>query len=449
MLLTEETKTRWNKVLDAEGLAPIKSEYKRRVTAALLENQSNWIRSSMLVETTGAANMDIVDPVMIAMVRRTMPNLLAHDIVGVQPMGGPTGTAFALRAIKGANPTSGPYGKPGDARDGFTAGGTQVEDWQLNGYATNETFYNEVDTSHSGTGTHSPGHPNYQVGTGMSTFVAETLGRGGSGDAEFGEMSFQIEKISVEAKSRALKAGYTIELQQDLKAVHGLDAENELSNILSTEILAEINRQVIGTVRRVAKLGVAAPTYTNGEMDVDSAGDIIRGAAGLWNMDTNSDGRWQNEKFLSLLFKLEQEANAIAKDTRRGRGNILIVSSNVASALFLTGKIRYDMSKDTDLEVDDTGNLFAGTLMGHFKVFVDPYLTYDEVIVGYKGSHQYDAGMFYCPYVPLEKIKAVNPETFAPAMALKTRYGIVNNPFTNLTLNGNHYYRKFRIVGLV
>lgn len=448
MLLTEDIKNRWEKMINNPDLPQIKCPHKRRVTARLLENQELWLKQNMLAEGTQTSNMDIVDPVLISLVRRTQPNLIAHDICGTQAMNGPTGLIFALRAIGSANPTGAPLGSPGDARDGFENPGNEVADWQANGYATDELFYNEPDTSKSGTGTHSPGSPDYTVGTGMSTSTAENLGRGLSGDAEFGEVSFTIEKVSVEAKARALRAEYTLELQQDLKSVHGLDAENELSNILSTEILAEINRQIVGTVRRVAKLGTAAVTYTNGEMDLDSAGDIVTGAAGVWNMDTNSDGRWQNEKFMSLLYKIEQEANKIAKETRRGRGNVLIVSSNVGSALNLAGKLVYAPSAESDLEVDDTGNLFAGMLLGRYKVFIDPYLTYDEVIVGYKGSTQYDAGMFYCPYVPLEKLKAVSPVTFQPAMAMKTRYGLVQNPFTNLTLNSNHYYRKFRIVGL-
>ncbi len=278
----------------------------------------------------------------------------------------------------------------------------------------------------------------------MATTTAETLGRGLSGDGTFNEMSFTIEKTSVEAKTRALKAEYTNELSQDLRAVHGLDAEQELSNILSVEINAEINREIVNSIRLVAKLAAAEATYTNGVVVTDSNG-VVKSAVGTWDIDINSDGRWQAEKYKALLMKINKEANAIAKDTRRGRGNFIVCSSNVAAALDLSGKLIYSPAVDNNLNADDTGNTFVGVLQGRYKVYIDPYIGFDEIIVGYKGANQMDAGFFYCPYVPLQMVKAINPNDFQPRISFKTRYGIVSNPFTTFTRNANSYYRKFQI----
>lgn len=457
-VLTEEIKKKWDEVVNAEAAPKIKDNYRRAALTTILENTEEVIiqeyRSngamSLLAETTNqTGGIDIVDPVLIALVRRAIPNLMAFDVGGVQPMGGPTGLIFAIRSLYGSQ-RQGPHGSPGDARTGHTTGGNNRENWARDGYAPNEAFYNEADTDFSGTGTHNPGYPSYEVGTGYGTPTGETMGRGESGDATWQEMSFTIEKASVEAKTRGLRAQYTNELAQDLKAVHGLDAENELANILATEIVAEINREVIGTIRRIAKLGQAEKRYdpSTGNVLVDSNNNALTSATGIFDLEANSDGRWQAEKFKALLFKINKEANAIAKDTRRGRGNFIIVSSDVAAALDLAGKIDYAPAVDNNLYADDTGNTFVGVLQGRFKVYVDPYLTYDEVLVGYKGPNPYDAGMFYCPYVPLQMVKAVSSNTYQPSLAFKTRYGIVANPFTNLNTHGNSYYRKFRVINL-
>lgn len=456
----------WKEVLDADGLAPIVDAHKRAVTAQLLENTEKEClaeaRSTQgfLGEANSVNNtqggMDIVDPVLIKLVRRTAPNLMAYDLVGVQPMSGPTGLIFALRSLYGTQP-KGPFSRPGDARTGFTQGDTALnggltdqQEWAAAGYAPNEAFYNEADTTKSGTGTQSANdgtvaYGSYSVGTGMSTTTGETLGRGQTGDAVWQEMGITIEKVSVEAKTRALKASYSMELAQDLKATHGLDAETELANILSTEIQAEINREIVNTIRFVAKVGAGEVTYSNGSVVLDSTGTPVKSATGTFDLDVNSDGRWSAEKYKSLLVKINKEANAIAKDTRRGRGNFIICSSDVASILDLTGKMVYAPAVDNNLTVDDTGNTFVGMLQGRFKVYIDPYLKYNEIIVGYKGTNAFDAGFFYCPYVPLQMMKVINPETFQPAMGYKTRYGLVSNPFTSNGRSSNAYFRKFRV----
>jgi len=458
----------WADVLDAEGLPAIKDPTRRAITAQLLENTEVFFKAEAqarggfkgaLNEANDVSNqtngIDYVDPVLISLVRRTAPNLMAYDLVGVQPMNGPTGLIFAMRASYGAQ-KDGPFGKPGDARgtafDVDTAGLTQQQQWAEAGYAPDEAFYNEANTTKSGTGTQTsnataPNYSSYSVGAGMATGVAETLGRGQGGDAAWQEMSFTIEKASVEAKTRALKASYSFELAQDLKATHGLDAKTELANILSTEITAEINREVVNTLRKVAKLAAAEVEYSNGTILEDTNG-VVRTTVGTFDLGKNSDGRWSAEKYKSLLVKINKEANAIAKDTRRGRGNFIVCSSDVASILDLTGKMVYAPGVDNNLTVDDTGNTFVGILQGRFKVYIDPYLGYDEVIVGYKGASQMDAGFFYCPYVPLQMTEVVNPETHQPNLGYKTRYGMVANPFTTMTRNGNAYYRKFKVSGL-
>jgi len=457
----ETIKAKWKPLIESKddtgedlGFQEIKSYDRKRITAILLENtEKDYLKENT---TTGVDN---VDPVLINLVRRTAPNLMAFDIVGVQPMTMPTGLIFAMRAHKGAQP-QGPFGKPGDARNGFQSGAaedsqgdTPAEQWGIDGVATNEILFNEADTKLTGKGTQTsnataPDYNAYSVGRGMSTSEGETLGGSGGGDLAWSEASMTIEKSSVEAKTRGMKADYTTELAQDLKSVHGLDAEAELSNILSTEMIAEENREMINTVRQIAVIAPAEATYLNGSVVLDSAGAPVLGTAGLFDLDANSDGRWQAEKFKALLMKINKEANAIAKATRRGRGNFLIVSSDVASALDLAGKLDYAPALDNNLNVDDTGNTFVGTLQGRFKVYVDPYLGYDEVIVGYKGANQMDAGVFYCPYVPLQMHKTVDPNTFQPKIAFKKRYGIVANPFTTLQANKNLYYRKFKVGNL-
>lgn len=457
----EDIKEKWQPLIEGVdedgnelGLPAIASYDKKRIVARLLENTEKQYLAEN--QTTG---IDIVDPVLINLVRRTAPNLMAYDTVGVQPMNGPTGLIFALRAHRGAQPV-GPFGRPGDARSGFetgddvdSQGDTTSEQWGIDGKATNEILFGEADTTFSGTGTQTsnataPNYTAYSVGTGLGTNVAENLGGPGTNDGDFGEVSFTIEKRSVEAKERTLKADYTVQIAQDLKAVHGLDAETELSNILSTEILAEKNREIINRIRQIAKIAPAEALYSNGSVVTDSAGDVTLGTVGLFDLDANTDGRWQAEKFKALLMKINKEANSIAKDTRRGRGNFLIVSSDVASALDLAGKLDYAPAADNTLNVDDTGNTYVGMLQGRFKVYVDPYLDYDEVIVGYKGPNQMDAGMFYCPYVPLQMFRATDPNTFQPKIAYRTRYGIVANPFTTLKANSNSYFRKFKIDNL-
>lgn len=373
-------------------------------------------------------------------------------------MKGPSGLIFALRSHYGAQP-QGPFGRPGDARTPFqtgsalnTDGFTKAQQNGIDGSATNEASYKEARTPFSGKGTQTsnltaPDYNAYDVGVGMTTPEGEVLGSVGN---PWGEMSFTIEKTNVVALERGLKAEYTTELAQDLRSVHGLDAETELSNILSTEILAEINREVVNTIRKTAKIATGSVQYSNGIIVTDTAGAPILGTAGLFDIEKNSDGRWQAEKLKSLLMKINKEANAIAKDTRRGRGNFIICSSDVASALDLAGKLIYAPAVDNNLTVDDTGNTFVGVLQGRFKVYVDPYLGYDEVIVGYKGPNQMDAGVFYCPYVPLQIAKTIDPNTAQPKIFYKTRYGMVANPFTapvNVR-NANSYYRKFKVEGI-
>ena len=416
---------KWAPILEHADMPEIKDPHRRAVTAQLLENQTqaNRQQAEALTEDTApvnvTANVGKYDPVLISLVRRAMPNLIAYDVCGVQPMTGPTGLIFAMRPK-------------------YVSGGALGA----------EAFYNEADTDFSGTGTHAGTNPAvlndavpgaYTNGNGMATAAAEVLGT--DSNPAFAEMGFEIEKVTVEAKSRALKAKYSVELAQDLKAIHGLDAETELSNILSSEILAEINREVIRSIYTTAKVGA----------------DVGTAAAGVFDLDVDSNGRWSVEKFKGLLFQIERDANAVAKATRRGKANFIICSSDVASALAMAGVLDYAPALSTNLQVDDTGNTFAGVLQGRYKVYVDPYATGDFYVVGYKGASAYDAGLFYAPYVPLQMYKAVDDTSFQPKIGFKTRYGLVANPFAEgttkgagaLTANANVYYRRVKITNLM
>lgn len=384
---------KWDGVLENNKVTKIEDVYKKKVTAQLLENTENFLAEA--TPTNVAGGMQNYDPILISLVRRMAPKLIAYDIAGLQPMNGPTGLIFALRA-------------------------------RYTNQAGAEALVNEADTDFSGAGTHAGTDPfgAYTTGTGMPTATAE-------GDT-WAEMAFTIEKSSVAAESRQLKASYSIELAQDLKAIHGLDADQELTNILSTELIAEINRHVIRTVYGVAKVGAAFAT-----------------TPGTFDLATDADGRWSVEKFKGLIYAIERDANYIAVDTRRGKGNIMIVSADVASALALAGVLDYAPALQTNLDVDPSGATFAGTYRGRFKVYIDPYATGDFYVVGYKGANQYDAGMFYCPYVPLQQVRAVDQTSFQPSVGFKTRYGMVANPFTTLTANSNAYYRKVKVTNLL
>ena len=423
----KELLKKWQPILEAEGINPIQDNYKKEVTAVLLENQEREMakQAEALFEAaptnsggTGLAqghagattdNVAGYDPVLISLVRRAMPQLIAYDIAGVQPMTQPTGLIFAMKARY-------------DSQGG------------------DEALYNEADTTHAGTGTQTGVNPNASAtGTGMSTANAEDLGAG----VTFNQMAFTIERTSVTAKTRALKAEYSVELAQDLKAVHGLDAEGELSNILSSEILAEINREVVRKVVTDAAQG--AKQGTN--------------AAGTFDLDVDSNGRWSVEKFKGLMFQVEREANAIAHSTRRGRGNFILCSSDVASALAMAGVLDYAPALNNSLNVDDSSTTFAGVLNGKYKVYIDPYTiaagnsdagnAEQYMVVGYKGTSPFDAGMFYCPYVPLQMVRAVDPATFQPKIGFKTRYGLVDNPFVTLDNVGNYYYRRVKVTNIM
>jgi hypothetical protein len=457
----ESLQEKWSPLLDYEGLDSFKDSHRRAVTAILLENQERALReereflyeaptnftststgtgTGLSGSSTGA--LQGFDPVLISLIRRSMPNLIAYDLCGVQPMNGPTGLIFAMRS-------------------------------RYTSQAGDETFYNEVDSAYSGQGstfaqtegwtngavgmgTTAQGGSNpsildattanqlaYNVGQGMRTDNAESLGE--SGGAQFNEMAFSIEKVTVTAKSRALKAEYSLELAQDLKAIHGLNAEAELANILSSEILAEINREVIRTIYKVAKPGAQVNTAT----------------AGTFDLDVDSNGRWSVEKFKGLIFQIERDANAIAQQTRRGKGNTILCSADVASALAMAGVLDYTPALNANLNVDDTGNTFAGVLQGKYRVYIDPYSANVSAnqfyVVGYKGSSPYDAGIFYCPYVPLQMVRAVGENTFQPKIGFKTRYGMVANPFAQgldagagaLTTNANNYYRRVKVANLM
>ena len=443
MYLTEQLEQKWAPVLDFDGLPSIKDPYRRAVTALVLENQEKamaeegrLLNESAPVNATngGASPMANYDPILISLVRRALPNLIAYDICGVQPMTGPTGLIFAMKSrYKLQNGTEALFNEANTAFSGQNAAAGLSGPTSGNTSNTNPVY----DTSTSAT---------YGVNKGMTTAQAEALGD--SADNGFAEMAFSIDKVTVTARSRALKAEYTMELAQDLKAVHGLDAETELANILSTEILAEINREVVRTIYRSATVG-AQYGVTN---------------AGTFDLDTDSNGRWSVEKFKGLIFQIERDANAIAKATRRGKGNMVIVSSDVASAMAMAGVLDYTPALQANLTVDDTGNTFAGMLHGRIRVYIDPYFggssNGDELVtVGYKGTSPYDAGLFYCPYVPLQMVRAIGQDTFQPKIGFKTRYGMVANPFAtaagdgvvgdrNTSNQANIYYRIFRVRNL-
>ena len=464
MYNAEYLQEKWSPLLNCEGLDPIKDSHRRGVTAILLENQERALREergflseapTMATGTGGfgggtygtaaaAGPVAGFDPVLISLIRRSMPQLLAYDICGVQPMTGPTGLIFAMRTRYGTNRTSGTEGFFNEPDSRFSG---QDSDGSL--LASDYTAQASVGiaTTAAQTGSNpgllndaSPGA--YNVGQAMATTDAEALGDSGQ---LFNEMNFSIEKVTVAAKSRALKAEYSLELAQDLKAVHGLDAEAELANILSTEILAEINREVVRTVYQIAEAGAQANTAT----------------AGIFDLDVDSNGRWSVEKFKGLLFQLERDANAIAQRTRRGKGNIIVCSADVASALTMAGVLDYTPALNVNLNVDDTGSTFAGVINGKYKVYIDPYSAnisaQQYYVIGFKGASPYDAGLFYCPYVPLQMVRAVGQDTFQPKIGFKTRYGMVANPFaegTNagqgvLTTNSNVYYRRVKVANLM
>jgi len=427
---------KWAPVLNEETAGTIKDHHRKAVTAAILENQEiAFNEEAMLTEaapTNNTANAANWNPVLIALVRRAMPNLMAYDMCGVQPMSGPTGLIFAMKSTyetTKAGVSAGDEAFFDEAAVGFsgdsaTTGNGTAGPSGLVGLADGNAD-SSIDNERSGP----------YAGDPYTTAEAEALGS--TGGEAFAEMGFTIEKATVTAKSRALKAEYSLELAQDLKAIHGLDAETELANILSTEIMAEINREVIRTVNSQAKTGAATGnTALNG----------------VFNLQTDADGRWSVEKFKGLILQIEREANVIAKETRRGKGNFMICSSDVASALAASGMLDYAPAMSTNLQVDDTGNTFAGVLNGRMRVYIDPYATGNYITVGYKGTNPYDAGLFYCPYVPLTMVRAVGEDTFQPKIGFKTRYGMVSNPFVGATpANGlaaaksNQYYRIFRV----
>ena len=470
MFNAEHLQEKWAPLLDYDGADKITDSHRRMVTAVLLENQEKFLaeEQSFLSEApTNAANaagasggfggeatrsgpVAGFDPVLISLIRRSMPNLVAYDLAGVQPMNGPTGLIFAMRSrYASQSGTETFFDEVDTAFSGQDDGNNLTQ-----GLYTKETS----DGASVGFGTTSPGanqgsnpgllngsigQADYATGQGMHTGDAEDLGSE-DGD-QFNQMAFSIEKVTVTAKSRALKAEYSLELAQDLKAIHGLNAEAELANILSTEILAEINREVIRTIYKAAETGAQANVATSG----------------IFDLDVDSNGRWSVEKFKGLLFQIEREANAIAQRTRRGKGNMILCSADVASALTMAGVLDYTPALNANLNVDDTGNTFAGVLQGKYRVYIDPYSANSAAnqyfVAGYKGSSPYDAGMFYCPYVPLQMVRAVGENSFQPKIGFKTRYGMVANPFAEGTTQGlgrikanaNRYYRRVRVDNLM
>jgi len=467
MFHSEHLQEKWAPLLNHEGCEKISDNHRRAVTAVLLENQEKFLKEQSAFEHGGmlneGPNMSAgadgfqggstaggptagFDPVLISLIRRSMPNLVAYDLAGVQPMSGPTGLIFAMRSRYETQSGTEAFFNEAD-----TAFSGQDDDFNNTAGMTG-VGVGMGTTAQSGSNpgllnpTGSADQKAYDVGQGMRTDQAEKLGDGTEG--EFNQMAFSIEKVTVTAKSRALKAEYSLELAQDLKAIHGLNAEAELANILSTEILAEINREVIRTIYKTAEQGAVNNTANAGQFD----------------LDVDSNGRWSVEKFKGLLFQIERDANAIAQRTRRGKGNIILCSADVASALTMAGVLDYTPALNANLNVDDTGNTFAGVLQGKYRVYIDPYSantgtgTSDQYyVVGYKGSSPYDAGLFYCPYVPLQMVRAVGENTFQPKIGFKTRYGMVANPFAQgdsqglgaLTTNANRYYRRVRVKNLM
>ena len=443
MYLSESSMKKWSPVLDHPDLPKIEENYRKQVTAVLLENQEKALQEekAMLTEAApansigaGDLGVDKYDPILIGLVRRAMPNLIAYDIAGVQPMTGPTGLIFAMRSLYGNNRTDSGYTEAlfNEANTGFAAG----------------AFNKAGNLMTSGTGQvgDNPVDAGYNVAQGMDTATGEALGD--ADDNSFGQMSFSIDKTTVTARTRALKAEYTLELAQDLKAVHGLDAETELSNILSQEIMFEINREVVRRIYNVAKPGSPATA-----------------TAGTFNLDVDSNGRWSVERFKGLLFNIERDCNHIGQDTRRGKGNFVLCSSDVASALAMAGVLDYAPALQPNLNVDDTGNTFAGVINGKLKVYIDPYsanlgAASQFYLAGYRGTSPYDAGIFYCPYVPLQMVRAVDPQSFQPKIGFKTRYGMIANPYVTTTDGGaadaetftadrNQYYRLSKVVNLM
>jgi hypothetical protein len=471
MYNSERLQEKWSPVLDHEGLDPIRDSHRRAVTAILLENQEQAIREEreFLYETpnvhtnsttstagfSAGASSPVAgfDPVLISLIRRSMPNLVAYDLAGVQPMNGPTGLIFAMRSKYGTQAGAEALFNEADTAYSGQNSGFDIEQGDTPYVAGSGAGSVGFGTTASTSGTNNPGLLNpqgsqtattYPVGQGMGTAFAEDLGDG-TGD-QFNQMAFSIEKVTVTAKSRALKAEYSLELAQDLKAIHGLNAEAELANILSTEILAEINREVIRTIYKAAESGAQANVAS----------------AGTFDLDVDSNGRWSVEKFKGLIFQIERDANAIAQRTRRGKGNMILCSADVASALTMAGVLDYTPALNANLNVDDTGNTFAGVLQGKYRVYIDPYsanvAANQYYVVGYKGSSPYDAGLFYCPYVPLQMVRAVGENTFQPKIGFKTRYGLVSNPFAEgtddtalgrITANSNRYYRRVQVQNLM
>ena len=458
MYLSETYEKKWQPVLEHPDLPKISDSYRRAVTATILENQERAQKEDAAFMTEAAptnatgSSISNWDPILISLVRRAMPNLIAYDIAGVQPMTGPTGLIFAMRSrftsqtgnealFDEADTDFSARNAAGDSTEGQEAGATGSEAGGHTG--TNPALLND-----------SPAGA-FTKGTAMTTATAEALGDDSSNNV-FAEMAFSIEKSTVTAKSRALKAEYTMELAQDLKAIHGLDAETELANILSAEILAEINREVVRTIYINAEKGASANT-----------GTVNTTTEGVFDLDTDSNGRWSVERFKGLMFQVEREANVIAQRTRRGKGNMIICSSDVASALQMAGVLDYAPALNNNLNVDDTGNTFAGVLNGRFKVYIDPYSANNTAkqyfVVGYKGTSPYDAGLFYCPYVPLQMVRAVGQDTFQPKIGFKTRYGLIANPFAETgaqsgaatavnddgSANSNRYYRRVQVANLM
>ena len=463
MFLSETIQNKWQPVLDHPDLPKITDGYKRAVTSVILENQEKSLKedAAFLSEAAPAnatgSSISNWNPILISLVRRAMPNLIAYDICGVQPMSGPTGLIFAMRSrYSSQSGTEALFNEADTDFTGRSAAGSSAQGFSSTAHSgENPAVLNDAPIPGAG--------PNYTTGTGMTTAAAEGLGHG-TDASEFAEMAFSIEKSTVTAKSRALKAEYTMELAQDLKAIHGLDAETELSNILSAEILAEINREVIRSIYRTAEVGAADNDNSDAAINTTTAG--------IFDLDTDSNGRWSVERFKGLMFQVERDANVVAQRTRRGKGNIIICSSDVASALQMAGVLDYTPALNNNLNVDDTGNTFAGVLNGRFKVYIDPYAanlasnaspTKQYYVCGYKGTSPYDSGIFYCPYVPLQMVRAVGQDPFQPKIGFKTRYGLVANPFAGSDVTGtgsitadgltalssNRYYRRVQVTNIM